>query len=267
MHGRVRIVKEAKSWTPIPDPEDRYSSGIPDFDRLLGGGFQRGSLALFEMDETVGQDDLDLLLFPTILNLLYQSRGVIAVLPSADSPHDFRTRMSRFVTRRRFDNRVRVVDYTGEDEGPAYVVSLKGMQSNPKRVGKPNWSSNPKVIQEDVTKMRAAERAAQGNRKKSYLELNAIEVADTLAGGEAASRMFFFGVKRARSERNLVIGLLTPGVECAAVIRRMADTKFALHRDEVGLVIRGLRPSFPSYVVSGDHPAGPPHVAFVPRPS
>jgi hypothetical protein len=266
MPGSATIANEAKSWTPIPDPGDRYSSGIPDFDRLLGGGFKRGSLALFEMDETVGQDDLDLLLFPTILNLLYQSRGVVAVLPSVDSPHDFRARMSRFVTRRRFDNRVRVVDYTGEDEGLAYVVSLKGMNPNPKRVGTPNWSSNPKVIQEDVRKMQAAERAAQGNRKKSYLELNSIEVADTLAGGEAASRMFFYGVKRARSTGNLVIGLLTPGVECAAVIRRMADAKFKLHRDEVGLIIRGLRPSFPSYLVSEDHPAGPPHVAFVPRP-
>jgi len=249
-------------WDAIPDPEGLYSTGIPDFDRILGGGFKRGSLALFEMDETVGQEDLDLLLFPTILNLLYQSRGVIAVLPSADSPHSFRSRMSRFVTRRRFDNRVRVVDYVGEDEGPAYVVSLKGFHFDPKHAR----AKNPKTVAADMAKMEAAEKAAQGHRRKSFLELNAIEVADTLAGGAEASRMFLYGVKRARSVGNLVIGLLSPGVQCAPVVRRMADTKFSLHRDPVGLIIRGLRPSFPTYVVTEDQAAGPPHAVFIPRP-
>jgi predicted ATP-dependent serine protease len=54
----------------MPDPEGRYSTGIGDFDRLLGGGFQRGSLALLSLDETVGLEDLDLLLFPALLNML-----------------------------------------------------------------------------------------------------------------------------------------------------------------------------------------------------
>lgn len=263
MSRRNGDTDEPIAWTPTPDPEGRFSTGIPDFDRLLEGGFKRGSLALLEMDETVGQEDLDLLLFPTILNFLHHSRGMIAVLPSADSPRAFRSRMQRFVTRRRFDNRVRVVDYVGENDGPTYVVSLQAMRGIPKR----RTADARKEIVADIARMSAAEKAAQGVRKKSYLELSAIEVADTLAGGEAASRMFFNGVKRARSVGNLVIGLLAPGVQCAAVVRRMADTKFALHRDEVGLIIRGVRPTFSSYVVTTDHAAGPPHVAFVPRPS
>jgi hypothetical protein len=266
MPRRMKIAPHPNEWTATVDPENQYSSGIPDFDRLLGGGFQRGSLALFEMDETVGQDDLDLLLFPTLLNFLYHSRGIIAVLPSADSPHAFRARMSRFVTRRRFDARVRVVDYVGEDEGPAYVVNLKGFRSDPRHPERRGWK-DPKTVAGDVQKMEGAERAAQGHRRKSFLEFNAIEVADTLAGGDEASRMFLYGVKRARSVGNLVIGLLSPGVQCAAVIRRMAETKFSLHRDPVGLLIRGLRPTFPPYVVTEDESRGAPNVAFVPRPS
>jgi predicted ATP-dependent serine protease len=106
MRESGKVATEDASWKPILDPEGRYSSGIPDFDRLLGGGFQWGSTALISMDESVGLEDLDLLLFPTFLNNLYQSRGMIAVLPSRDSPHDFRARLTRFVTRRRFDTRV-----------------------------------------------------------------------------------------------------------------------------------------------------------------
>jgi len=262
MRGSTKIAQKADGWKSIPDPEGHYSTGIADFDRLLGGGFQRGSMALIAMDETVGTEDLDLLLFPTFLNMLYQSRGIMAVLPSRDSPHDFRARLTRFVTRRRFDSRVRVIDYVGEDEGPPYVVNLKTMRGNGKR--------SPSIAKEReraTGKMEEAERAVQGNRKKSFLELNAFEVLDTLAGGERATQMFFYGVKRARHVGNLVIGLLGPGLGCAAGVRRMEDTEFKLHRDEVGLIIRGVRPSFSSYVVTGDLLGGPPHVAFVPPPS
>jgi hypothetical protein len=262
MRAPAKTAPRPDGWKPIPDPDGRYSTGIPDFDHLLGGGFQRGSMALLGIDETVGTEDLDLLLFPTFLNLLYQSRGIIAVLPSRDSPHDFRARLTRFVTRRRFDSRVRVVDYVGEDEGPPYVVNLKVMRQDGKQT-----PTRTKDRERAMAKMEEAERAAQGSRKRSFLEFHAFEVLDMLVGGDKAAQMFFYGVKRARHVGNLVIGLLGPGLRCAAAVRRMADTEFELHHDEVGLIIRGVRPSFPSYVVTRDLPAGRPHVAFVPRPT
>ena len=61
MRGPKKTVHQASGWNPIPDPEGRYSTGVIDFDRLLGGGLPRGSLALFAMDESVGLEDLDLL--------------------------------------------------------------------------------------------------------------------------------------------------------------------------------------------------------------
>jgi hypothetical protein len=262
MDGSTRPAPRADGWEPIPDPDDRYSTGIHDFDRLLGGGFQKGSMALFEMDESVGTEDLDLLLFPTFLNLLYQSRGIIAVLPSRDSPHAFRARLTRYVTRRRFDSRVRVVDYAGEDEGPPYVVNLRIHQDLPERPG-----TMAKDMQAGFQKMVRAEKAAQGVRERSFLELQAFEVLNMIVGPDKATQMFFLGVKRARNAGNLVIGLLGPSLGCAPAVRRMADTSFELRREEVGLIIRGVHPSFPSHVVSNDLQAGPPRVAFVPRPS
>ena len=218
-------------------------------------------MALFTLDETVGKEDVDLLLFPAYLNFLYHSRGIIAILPSRDSPHDFRTRLTQFVTRRRFDSRVRICDYVGEDEGAPYVVNLNSGGWRPK-----GEKHSPKERKAAMTKLVTAEKAVKGNRNKSFMELTAFEVFDTLLGPEEATRAFFFGVKRVRELDNLCIGLLSPGVGCAAGVRSMADTEFALHRDEVGLLVRGVRPSFTSYVVTGDAHANPPNVAFVPRP-
>ncbi len=207
----------------------------------------------------MGRDDLDLLLFPMLLNFLYQSRGVIATLPSRDSPHEFRARLLRFVTRRRFDSRVRVVDFVGEDEGLSYVVSLR--VRNPSH--RPLTPAEQKAGLEKALK---AEKAAAGNRKKPWLELAAFEALETLAGVEAATQMFYIGTKRSRQLGNLWVGLLSPGLGTAGAARRMADTEFALRHDEMGLVIRGVRPSFPSHVVVPEARVGPPHVAFVPQP-
>jgi hypothetical protein len=262
MPGPAKAAQKANGWKPIPDSEGRYSTGIGDFDRLLGGGFQRGSMALFGMDETVGLEDLDLLLFPTILNMLYQSRGMIAILPSRDSPHDFRARVTRYATRRRFDSRVRIIDYIGEDEGPPYVVNL-----NSKRGLPDGAATTPKERKVAIAKMVQAERVVKGGRKKTFLEVTAFEVFETLLGVDKAMQMFFYGAKRTRAIGNLGIGLLGPGLECAAGVRRLADTEFALHRDDVGLIIRGVRPSFSSYVVTSNLQAGRPHVAFIPRPT
>jgi hypothetical protein len=262
MRAPGKVAKEAIGWKPVHDPDSLYSSGIADFDRLLGGGFPRGSMALFGMDETVGLEDVDLLLTPTYLNFLYQSRGMIAVLPSRDSPHGFRARLTRYATRRRFDSRVRVIDYIGEDEGLSYVVNLKSTQSEPHP-----RASKRKEKEQAIAKMVEAERVVQGGRKNPFIELNAFEVFDTLMGTEQALKMFYYGIKRIRNVGNLGIGLLGPGLGCAAGVRRMSDTEFSLHRDDVGLIVRGIRPAFPSFVVTEDSAAGAPHVAFVPRPS
>src|SRR5580658_6398328 len=88
---------KAPRWTAIPDAAELFSSGIPDLDRLLGGGFRRGSMALFRCDETIGPAERELLLTPLFLNFLRHSNGVLAVLPTRESPRSFRAHLTRWV--------------------------------------------------------------------------------------------------------------------------------------------------------------------------
>jgi len=261
MRAPARANGTVTGWAPTRDPEGRFSSGIPDFDRLLGGGYRRGSFSLVSVDESVLREDIDLLLFPTYLNMLYQSRGIVAVLPSNDSPHDFRARLTRFVTRRRFDSRVRVMDYVGEDSDAPYVVSFYHQD------GRDPNKSGPIERKKAMAKAQAGESAAKGTGNRPFLELVALEIFETLMGAEAAAKTYFHGVKRTREVGNLGLGILGPGLGCAASMRRMADVEFALHRDEVGLSVRGVHPAFARHVVAPDPAAGAPHVALVPPPA
>lgn len=236
------------AWLPLANPTGRYSSGISDLDRLLGGGFAQGSFALFELDDLATTEELDLLFAPLWLNFLHHSRGIIAVLPARDSPQAFRGRMLRYTTRRRFDSRVRVIDYVGEGDAEPYVVSLVPL----------------KEAERAMKKMAAAERAAQGARGRSFLEFNAFETIETVAGPETASRMVLFGVKRARQVRNLVVGLIRPGLALRDAVRSMADCEIEVSHHAGALVLRGIRPSFPPHRVVPDPERGPPSAVLRP---
>lgn len=261
MAGRAKSSANLVEWTPVPDAVGCFSSGVPDLDRLLSGGYRRGSFTLVSLDESVLRDDLDLLLFPTYLNMLYQSRGVVTILPSNDSPHEFRERLTRFVTRRRFDSRVRVMDYVGEDAKAPYVVSFH-------REGQPTGARAPaRERRRAVAKAVAGERQAQGTGNRPFLELFAAEIFETLLGAEAATKLYFQGVKRSRQLGNLALGVLGPGLGCAPALRRMADVEVAVRREEFGLVIRGVHPAFGRHVVAPDPALGPPRVVLVPPPA
>jgi GvpD gas vesicle protein len=247
------------AWSPIPDPADRFSSGIRDLDRLLGGGFARGSMALFHTDATTEIADHELLFTPLLLNFLHQSNGIMAVLPARQSPRQFRARLLPWVGRRRFDGRVRVIDYVGEDRDAPYVVNLQP-KLGVERTSKAGIAHRQKSIE----MMRAAELAVRGARSRMFVELVAFEIMEMLMGPQDAARMFFHGIKTTRTRGNLCLGILRPGLGCADAVRGMADVELALHHDELGLTVRGIRPTFPSHLAVVDLARGAPHVAFLP---
>lgn len=260
MPGTQTENSKMEPWSPTPDTKENFSSGILDLDRLLGGGYRRGSMALFQVDETIEPSDLELLFTPTLLNFLYQSNGVIAVLPSRMSPHEFRTHLSRWVTRRRFDTRVRIISYVGEDTEAPYVVDLRGVAGGSDKDTKAARAKVAKAME----RMSAAERAARGARNRMFLEVVSFEIAEMMVGPQTASRMFFHGIKRVRGVGNLCIGILRPGLGCADAVRGMADIELALHHGELGLVVRGIRPRFPDRLVIPDAQRNEPYVTLLP---
>lgn len=254
---RAAHVAEPLAWNPIEDPADRFSTGIADFDRWLGGGYRRGSVAIFRTDGSVSPADLHVLFTPTWLNFLYQSRGILAVLPARESPQEFREGLLPYVSRRRFDSRVRIVDYIGEGGESPYVVPILGGARTP---------AAPKARDQQIARMVVAERAVRGATARPFLEYNALEVAETLFGPETAARMHFHGIKRTRSVKNLGLVVAREGLVNVDAARSLCDYEFALRRDDIGLILRGERPRISEHVLIPDRTRGAPHLCFLPTP-
>jgi gas vesicle operon resressor len=235
------------TWTATPDPERFYSTGIPDFDALLGGGFRRGSFNAFEVDVNVGVDDYYMLFTPTFLNFLCQARGMIAVLAAGESPEKLRESLVKHVPAHHFDTRVRVPDYTISETEEPYILPMA-------RFGR----------DEAMRAMVTAEKAAAGPDRKPFIEYMAFDTFESLMGDQVAIRMYFSGVSRTKHVGNLGIGLLKPGLLVSSEILNMMDTYFRIVNIDNAPCIYGIRPRTTIYAISPDPAKGAPHAVLTP---
>ncbi|MGA7923659.1 MAG: gas vesicle protein GvpD P-loop domain-containing protein [Thermoplasmata archaeon] len=241
------VERPPPQWQPSNDPDKFYSTGIPDFDALLGGGFRRGSFNAFEADVNVGIDDYYMLFTPTFLNFLAHSRGVLAVLAAGESPGKLRDTLIRHVPAHVFDSRVRIADYAANESEEAYVVAMA-------RYGR----------EEALRSMTQAEKAAGGPERKPFIEYMAFDTLESLMGDQAAIRLYFHGVQRAKLVGNLGIGLLKPGLLASSEILNMMDTYFRIINIDNAPCIYGIRPRTTIYALSYDEEKGAPYARLTP---
>jgi KaiC/GvpD/RAD55 family RecA-like ATPase len=237
----------ATSWPATTDPERYYSTGIPDFDALLGGGLRRGSFNAFEVDVNVGVDDYYMLFTPTFLNFLGQGRGMIAVLAAGESPEKLREALVKYVPPQHFDTRVRIPDYTISETEEPYILPMA-------RFGR----------DEAMRAMVTAEKAAAGPDRKPFIEYMAFDTFESLMGDQVAIRMYFSGVSRTKHVGNLGIGLLKPGLLVSSEILNMMDTYFRIVNIDNAPCIYGIRPRTTIYAISPDPQKGAPHAVLTP---
>ena len=235
------------AWRPLSDPERFYSTGIPDFDALLGGGFRRGSFNAFEVDVNVGIDDYYTLFTPTVLNFLSQGRGMIAVLAAGESHEKLRETLTKHVPSHVFDTRARIVDYAASETDLPYVVPMA-------RYGR----------EEAQKAMTAAEKASGGPDRKPFLEYTAFDTLESLMGDQAAIRLYFYGVQRTKLNGNLGIGLIKPGLLVSSEILNMMDSYFRIINIDNAPCIYGIRPRTTIFSISVDPDKGSPHAKLTP---
>jgi|HubBroStandDraft_1064217.scaffolds.fasta_scaffold00365_7 KaiC/GvpD/RAD55 family RecA-like ATPase len=235
------------AWKPLTDPERYYSTGIPDFDKLLGGGFRRGSVNAFEVDVNVGIDDYYMLFTPTFLNFLAQGRGIIAVLAAGESPEKLRETLVRHVPPNQFDTRVRIPDYTANETEDPYILPMA-------RFGR----------DEAMRAMVTAEKAVAGPDRKPFIEYTAFDTFESLMGDQVAIRMYFQGLSRTKHVGNLGIGLLKPGLLVSSEILNMVDTYFRIINIDNAPCLYGIRPRTMIYAISQDPEKGGPHATLTP---
>lgn len=121
--------KEPRRFEPIPDSEDTFSSGNTSLDRILGGGFRRGSIVLFDVDPDVPPTATTPLVLPPIFNFVEQKRGAFCLPTLRFGIQGFRIYAFPYIGKSAVKKHIRLMSLGGrpsEEREEPWLIGAKG---------------------------------------------------------------------------------------------------------------------------------------------
>jgi circadian clock protein KaiC len=247
---KPKPVERPSRFRPRPDAEDVFSSGSRDLDKMLGGGYPRGSTVLIEVDGRITTLQHHLICMTTARNFMAQGRGVIKVLLTGLDTKLLKTWITMGgLTVDDLNNLMRVcVKYYPDLKPEPYIVALKG-----------------ESILEDYERYIDLERALMSSTKQPVL---CITEADTLMDvyGEREALWFLrMCFARTREMRGLGMVLIRPGYSrMAEILGSLAHVHLKMTREHGAILIYGIKPRTNVYVLEMDVSEGYPMPRLTP---
>jgi KaiC/GvpD/RAD55 family RecA-like ATPase len=245
----------AKSVKPRPilDKSDEVSTGIEDLDKLLDGGYQKGSFNLLEIEYGVGTA-YNFLVFSAIVNFLNQSRGV-AILPSeGTTAKTFHEGISPFTEN--FEKYTKVIERGNAEEKEArpYVVSIP-------LKGKTYGEIDRSMHMEWIKTIRRLEKETGDKPVLGVLGLDALEYEHGISEIE---KEIAIGVSAIKDSDNVVIGIARQGQELIDKLSQISSTHFKVKNVDGAVVMYGVVPRTEVYNISADVSKGYGQVKLTP---
>jgi KaiC/GvpD/RAD55 family RecA-like ATPase len=220
------------AWRPIPDSGDLLSTGSPDLDRVLGGGFPCGSYVVIEAGRSVTLEEARLLTDGTAMNFISQERSVIFRTSGGEPPEKIRSSLRPYLTEKGLDQYLRVVEYN-----------------------KTPWD-NPIPHDRDVTPA-AEDLGYQSRIGGVYDELKKLTRSqpifqlvsyDTLASSfsmvpeEKIARRIGSSIAENRNGQDLTIALARPSLKILDALVDMVNWHLKIWKENGVLLFQGIKP-------------------------
>jgi KaiC/GvpD/RAD55 family RecA-like ATPase len=246
---KARPVEKPSRFKPTPDMKDRFSTGSPDLDEVLGG-YPKGSTILFEVGEGVLAEHYLLVLLPTIWNFMAHGRSVLitpsigveySLIKERSEGSGFTSeeidRLLRMYTRYRSDIRPGpgVVTFKGEDIFEDFEKRLKLVQELMDRTGQP------------------------------VLDVNGVDALVDAYGVSGALSYLKACITTARIAGGLCLIVLKPGYpRLASILASMTDVHLRFVRRHGAVLVYGVNPATNLHVLEMDVSEGYPMPKLTP---
>ncbi len=239
-------VENPRKWNPIPDSETHFSTGCQDLDRVLKGGFRKGTLNLFEEQLDVSRSAEGYLWRCCLFNFLVQKRGVVMVTGEGVSPQRIKELSVPYVGEDTFNQYVRIGVYNIEATNEPYIVIVKGTSDE-------RYSAWKKVIRE------LKEKTSQ-----PLQDYTALDTLEFRGGVENTIKKMGDAVRDLKTSKDLQIALIKPGLEVSKQIINLAETYFRFLSIAGTAAMYGVHPETGLYVIEVDGSEGFPRVILIP---
>lgn len=243
-------VKEKSCFKPIPDTNDKYSSGSKDVDEALGGGYPKGALVLIEVDPSASPY-YKYIIAPTMWNFLIKKRGLFIVPP----PGVEETLIRKLIEDGGFvmDE---VTDYVRiflrevtESKLRSYVVPVGGDD-----------------IDADLLKYELVGRELRKvTGRGNTLYIFGMDTLVDWYGEKGAFTMIRIAANAIRRGQHLGLMILKPGTpELSRAVAAAAEVHLKLVQEFGCLLLYGIKPRTPIHVVELDVSSGYPQPKLTP---
>jgi KaiC/GvpD/RAD55 family RecA-like ATPase len=243
---KAETIETPKVWNPIPDSQKYFSTGCEDLDNILGGGFRRGSLNLFEEQMDVSRSAEGYLWRCCLFNFLRQKRGVVLVVGEGVSPQKIKELSVPYVGEETWNTYVRIGVYGIEEGDEPYIVPVKGTAEERYNI----WKN---VVSE-----------LKKNTKEPIQDYTALDTLEFRGGVENTIRAMGVAVRELKNSGDLQIALTKPGLEVTRQVINLAESYFKLQSIFGTAVMYGVHPETGFYVIEVDGEKGYPQVKLVP---
>jgi len=241
---KTKIVKRKEKFKPLPDLEGKFSTGSEDMDRLLDGGYPKGSTVLLEIGMNVSTQQYHLLLSPSPWNFLSKGAGVF-IIPSSGVDHNIvwkeavESGLQEEVLKH---NLIICVLKKLTTEKEPYTVEFKGEK-----------------IEDDFKTYIEISDELYEKTSKPNLHITGVDTLITLYGINDAIRMLNLSATLVREKRSLNILLLKPGYpRVSELLNAIADVHLKIIREHGALILYGLKPRTRLHFVEMDVSKGYP---------
>lgn len=223
--------------TPIPDFDDKISTGISDLDVLLSGGYLKGGVHLFEIDTSIGKY-YENIFTPTVVNHLNQNRGFIYMPPDGRNTTTLLKSIRPYIVKNKIER---------------YVTSLE-KSSDINAYGLEVFKAEGKSLEEDIAPLLIARN--NYHKKGPVLLLVGTDTLEYTYGVEDAHVTITDIVTDTRMRNDVTLLLATEDQKLSDRISHIVDTHWRLKDVHDSIVIYGVIPRTELFRVSTDATKG-----------
>jgi len=232
---RFEEPKIRKRLEPIPDINGYFSSGIEDLDRVLGGGYPKGSVVLWDVGENVPFHAFAPFIIVTECNFANLKRLVI-VLPTKGVDAVFKKRLhEECMDEEAFGRNMFIVQYaTRTDSLKPYMIE---------------FDPNLEMLQEKISS------TISGYKKKiggPILTVLGWDMLEHIYEPKALTNIFNFYAVETKNREDLMLVVAKPDVKQIETLRDLADIHLKLRMVEGNLIFYGEKPYTQPYIVNFD---------------
>lgn len=257
LETRIIRPEHPTKWKPIPARDSVISTGCPDLDRVLGGGFPRGAYAVLEVDTDVSLDELRLFTHGMTMNFLSQGLGVLFVPVGGADANEIVGHIGPYLRPEdlhllRVAEELKVEQMsTKEVTIPSYVVLMKG--------GRNNIDVDTYALYDTLAELKRLSDNKPVLRIMGYdtMESKYAEVPDKLYNEIG------FAIMRTRAAGDLTIGIARPTLSMLPKVLDMVDWHLKLWKVDGTLVFEGVKPTTRPLAVQCDCSEGYPRARLV----